>query len=52
MIFILQKKENLLDRTRPIIKERIKIEEFLTDLDDINEDNNNFEKMIYFKESL
>ena len=40
----LQKKFELLDRTRPIIKKELKIDEVLVGLDNIPEDANNFEK--------
>ena len=39
----LQKKKDLLDRTRPIIKKELKLKNFLTELDDDLSEKNNFE---------
>lgn len=40
----LEKKKELLDRTRPVIKKELKLEEFLEDLDKPFEEINNFEE--------
>lgn len=40
----LDKKKELLDRTRPIIQKELKIEEFITELDNDFTNMNNFEK--------
>ena len=40
----LEKKEELLDRTRPIIKKELKLKSFLEKLDTNNNDLNNFQK--------
>ena len=40
----LDKKKDLLIRTRPIVKKELKIKEFLEDLDNFDDTLNNFEK--------
>lgn len=45
----LQKKHELLNRTRPIIKKELKKDEFLSELDDSLENKNNIDIHIYLK---
>ena len=45
----LQKKKDLLEKTCPIIKKELKLEEFLNEIDDITDDLNNFKKNNYLK---
>ena len=47
----LVKKKELLDRTRPIIKKELKLESFLGDLDEINDEFNNFDMHLALKKS-
>ena len=48
---LLVKKKELLDRTRPIIKKELKLESFLGDLDEINDEFNNFDMHLALKKS-
>lgn len=45
----LQKKRELLERSRPIIKKELKKESFMDDLNDINEDIDNFQNHLLLK---
>lgn len=45
----LQKKKDLLERTRPIIKKELKLKEFLNEIEDITDELNNFKKNDYLK---
>ena len=45
------KKQELLNRTRPIIKKELKMEEFLEEIDSISDDFNNFEMHLELKKS-
>ncbi len=47
----LQKKQELLDRTRPIINKELKKQDFMNQIDDIPEDANNFFKHDALKKS-
>lgn len=45
----LQKKHELLNRTRPIVKKELKLDDFLTSLDESIDDKNNFDTHISLK---
>ena len=47
----LEKKKELLEKTRPIVKKELKEKKFMDDLNEIKEDINNFEKHILLKKS-
>ena len=47
----LQKKKELLNRTRPIIKKELKLKTFMNSIDEISEDSNNFEMHDSLKKS-
>ena len=45
----LDRKKELLTRTRPIIKKELKLKDYMTELKDIKEEGNNFEKHLALK---
>lgn len=45
----LQKKRELLERTRPIVKKELKLDDFFSELDNSLENNNNFDTHSYLK---
>ena len=45
----LDRKKELLKRTRPIIKKELKLKDYMTELKDIKEEGNNFEKHLALK---
>ena len=47
----LQKKKELLNRTRPIIKKELKLKKFMDSIDEISENSNNFETHDSLKKS-
>ena len=47
----LQKKSELLDRTRPLIKKELKLDSTMTDLDVVSEDETNFQTHLRLKKA-
>lgn len=45
----LQKKKDLLERTRPIIKKELKLKEYLNEIDNVNDEMDNYSKNDIFR---